>query len=166
MKLTRWSISGLLLVGSRGPGGEAGALAAHVVEVLVVEPRVERCAHARPLAVGDREPVGVAVAALVDEGVAEPALPDEAEPERSATRRRVEAVALPLVTAVPEVVEDVTHQESLQLGGSAAALELATESDRSHLDRAHLRVDAHQPAEAGRPAGLGRDDRDEHPLVV
>src|SRR6478735_11059400 len=147
MKLTRWSISGLLLVGSRGPGGQAGALAAHVVEVVVVEPGIERCAHARPLAVRDREPVGVAVAALVDEGIAEPALPDEAEPERCAARRRVEAVALPLVAAVAEVVEDVSHQESLQLGRGAAALELTAEGDRSHLDRAHLRVDAHQSAE-------------------
>src|ERR671912_156546 len=102
MKLTRWSMSVLLLgsVGLRRASGEAYALAASRVEVAVVEPGVEGAAHARPLEVGDREPVGVAVAALVDDGVAEPALPDETEPDRGPPRRRVEAVALPLVEAV------------------------------------------------------------------
>ena len=65
---------------------ETRALASRVVEVAVVEPVVEGLADPRPLEVGDREPVGVAVAALVDHGVAEAALPDEAQPDRGAAR--------------------------------------------------------------------------------
>jgi hypothetical protein len=87
----------LLLLRVGRTGGQADALATPGVEVAVVEPVVEGRTHARPLQVGDREPVGVAVAALVDDGVAEATLPDEAEPDRGPARRGVEAVALPLV---------------------------------------------------------------------
>ncbi len=148
--------------GGRAASRVPAALAAGVVEVGVVEPVVERAPHPRPLAVGDREPVGVAVAALVDQRVAEPALPDEAEADRGAARGRVEAVALPLVAPVAEVVEGVAQQQRHRLGGGAAALELAAEQDAADLDRAHRGVDAQVGAEARRAAGLDGHDGERH----
>src|SRR5207248_447352 len=73
------------------PGGErrqAGALPPGIVEIAGIEPAFERGLDARPFAVGDREPGGVAIAALDDISLAENPL--EAEPVsrgRGARRR-------------------------------------------------------------------------------
>ena len=73
-----------------------------VVEVRRVEPALVRRRESAPVPVGDREPRGVAVAALVDQGLAERALVAEPEPGGGRARGRVERVALPLVAAVAE----------------------------------------------------------------
>ena len=61
------------------------ALAPLLVEVAWLEPLLVRAAQGRPFAIQDREPRGVAVAALVDDGLAEDALELEPQP-RGGTR--------------------------------------------------------------------------------
>ena len=142
---------------------EAGALAAGVVEVRRVQPGLVGGADARPLGVGDREPVGVAVAALVDHRVAEPALVGEAEPGRGRPRRLVEAVALPLVAAVAELVEDVVRQQvHAPRSRPACAAACAPNDDRRpprpSPSAGSTRIRVAKPS----PGRVRAGDRDEH----
>src|SRR4051794_29806979 len=95
---------------------ELPALAAFVVEVRRVEPRLERGTARGPPAVDDREPRVVAVASTPDVRLPERPLVGEAEPLRSTARRSVQAVALPFVAAIAQVVEGVPHHEVHRFG--------------------------------------------------
>src|SRR3546814_20379245 len=75
------------------------------VEIRLVEPPRERRLQHRPSAVHDREPGGVAIAALVHGRLPEQPLVLEAEPRGGGARRGIQAVALPLVAPIAEFVE-------------------------------------------------------------
>ena len=81
-------------------------------------------------------------------GVAEPALVGEAEPGRGQPGGLVERVALPLVPAVAERVEDVVCQQVHRLGRARRALHRAGQHDAADLDHAVRRVDPHQRGDA------------------
>src|SRR5687767_7684494 len=74
---------------------EPANLATRRVEVRRIEPRLERALDRRPFRIGDRIPRGVAVAALVDDGLAEDAFEGEAEAQRRGSGGRVQVIALP-----------------------------------------------------------------------
>src|SRR5438874_13198073 len=95
---------------------EPSPLSPRLVEVRRVEPRFEGRAEPRPLAVDDREPRVIAVPPIPDTGLPEGPLVDEAQPLRRTPRRRVEAVAFPLVPPVAELVEDAPHHQVHRFG--------------------------------------------------
>src|SRR5690606_18659300 len=128
------------------------------IEIIGRQPLLHAAAHGRPFAVDDREPGGVAVAALVDDSLAENAFELEAEPRRGRARRRVEAVALPFVAPVAQVVEGAPHQQVLRLGGRGGALELFRIHHMADFDHAVGGVDAHGRQRADRAAAARLDD--------
>ena len=75
-----------------------------------IEPALESGAQSRPLAVEDREPRGIAAAALVHCCLPEQPLIAEAEAQGRRPRRGVERVTFPFVAAISEFVEDPAHQ--------------------------------------------------------
>src|SRR5436309_2247500 len=81
---------------------QTSVLTALRVEVRGIEPAFEHLLQRRSVAIGGGEPGGVAVAALVHEGVAEDALVRETEPQRRRPRRGAQRVALPLVAPISE----------------------------------------------------------------
>ena len=103
-------------------------------------PRTRR--RRRPLGVGDREPVGVPVASLVDHRVAEPALVGEAVPDRSPSRRLVAGVALPLSRRWPRSSNAWRISRCCASVAAPSAEPLAVQH-RGHLHRALRRVDPH-----------------------
>src|SRR4051794_4455010 len=96
---------------ARASAPERAPLAARGVEVFGREPALEGGLARKPFLVGDREPGGVSVAALVDGRLTEEAFVLEAEPLGRGSRRRVQGIALPLVAAIAELVEDAAHEE-------------------------------------------------------
>ncbi len=138
--------------------GQPPALAAVGVEVLRRQPALERAARGRPLAVEQREPRGVAVAALDDHVLAERALVGEAEALGGPARARVGGVALPLQAAVAEVVEGVAREQVDRLGRGRRALQRGAEPHVADLDDRVARGDA-QEALAPRPPRRSSDPR-------
>ena len=112
-------------------------------ETLPGERRVA-LAQRGPLVIDDGIPGGVAVAALVHDGLAEDALEAEAEPFGRPARRRVQRIALPLEAPVTERVEDMAHEQRQHFGGHARALQARRHRDVADLDHAHGRIDAHE----------------------
>src|SRR5688572_3397227 len=90
-------------------GGRQGAkallLLAVRIEIAGVEPGFVGRFQRLPLVVDDREPGGVAVAALVDGSLAEHAFEAETEARRRLARRFVQRIAFPFVAAVAELLE-------------------------------------------------------------
>ena len=87
----------------------------------------------------------------------------EAEPGGGDPRRLVEAVALPLETPVPQVLERVPRHQVDRLGRGASPLQAPGEDDRPDLDRAVPGVDPEVRRHPGRPSVVirpGRDDRE------
>lgn len=87
-------------------------MAAIRVEIAWLKPFFECVAHGRPALIGDGVPGGVAVAPLVDDGLQERAFVGEAEAFCGFAGGFVEVVAFPLVPAISEFVEDVSHEET------------------------------------------------------
>ena len=126
-----------------------------VIEIVRREPALVRRLARRPLAVEHRKPGGVAVAALDDHVLAENPLEREAEALRGAARGRVEGVALPLVAAIAELLEDIAREQILRLGRAGRALHRRRVHDVADLDDAIGGVDAHQRLVADRsPRGV------------
>src|SRR5205823_2107473 len=119
------------------------ALASFAVEISRREPALERLLERRPFAIEDRVPGGIAVAALVDDRLAENAFEAEAEAVGGLARRRVERIAFPFITAVAELVEGAAHHQIHGFGCRAALLQARRIDDRSHFDRADGRIDPH-----------------------
>src|SRR5690242_17451095 len=119
------------------------------VEVLGREPLLVRGTQRRPLVVCDREPGGVAVAALHHLVLAKHTLEAKAEALRRPARRLVERVALPLEAPVAELVERLARKQEDRLGGGGATAKLRAEPDVADLDRAVV----------GRDAEIRRDAR-------
>src|ERR1700677_3309917 len=90
-----------------GDCGQALPLLCIRIEVGRVEPGFERAFAGGPLAVEHGEPGGVAVPVLDHHVLAEDAFEGETEAKRGAAAGVVCLVALPLVAAVAEVLEDV-----------------------------------------------------------
>src|SRR5258708_32354779 len=86
---------------------EAFALFAGSVEICGIEPRFESGFAGGPFAVEHGEPCGIAVLALDHHVLAEDALVSEPEAQCGTARWRVIRVALPLIPAGSEVVDDV-----------------------------------------------------------
>ena len=132
------------------------------VEVRRVEPGFPGRPQAGPVAVGHREPGGVAVAALDDQVLAEHALEGEAEPLRRAAARQVQAVALPFEAAIA-LAEHPVGEEEDHLAGGAGPLQHRRQADVPDLDRAGLGPDPRQAGDPGRgpdrPIGQGEEQR-------
>src|SRR5215472_18714655 len=133
---------------------QALALAACGVEIAGIEPALEGLFERRPFAVEDREPAGVAVAALVDSGLAEEALVAKAEAQCCGARWRVERVAFPLVTPVAQFVEDTAHHQVHRLGGGWCALQERRKIDAADFDDAGRGIDAHIAGDADGASAL------------
>src|ERR1700678_629913 len=121
-----------------------------LIEIIPRKPApVGRLAR-RPFAVEHREPRLVAVAALDDHVLAKDSLESEAEALRGATRRRVEGVALPLVAAIAERLEDVTREQILRLGRAGRPLHRRRVQDVADLGDPVRRIDAQKGLVADR----------------
>src|SRR6185437_4034727 len=153
----RWSAS---LMSLRPEVREPRLLAALVIEIVRLEPVLERRLARRPFAVEHRKPGRVAVAALDDPVLAENSLERKPEAFRRAARRRVERVALPFVTAKAELIEHVSREQILRLGRARGALHRRRVHDVADLDDAIGRVDAHQRLIADRAPGPIVDHRE------
>src|SRR5580693_3088585 len=94
-----------------------------LIEIIRRKPALVGRLARRPLAVEHRKPSRVAIAALDDHVLPENSFESEAEALRGATRRRVEGVALPLVAAIAERLEDVTREQILRLGRAGRPLD-------------------------------------------
>ena len=136
------------------------------VEVGRVEPGLERAFRCRPFPVDDRVPGRVAVAALVDGGLAEDALEAEAQPLRRRARGRVEGVAFPLVAPVAELVEHPPHHQVHGLGGRRRALQERRVRDVADLDHADPGLDPQVRGNADRLAGRLIDDGVEQRILA
>src|SRR5262245_51859305 len=90
-------------------------LAPGLVEIARRQPVLDRRANGGPLAVQDRVPGGVAVAALHHHVLVEDSLEAEAEPARRAPRGGVEGVAFPLQPPVAEIVHGIAHEQEKRL---------------------------------------------------
>ena len=141
--------------------GKTDFLAPGGVEIVGREPALVSGLARRPLAVEHGEPGGVAVAALDDHVLAEDALEREAEALGRALRGRVEVVALPLVAAIAEIVEDIAREEILRFGRAGRALQRGRVEDIADLDDAVWRVDAQKGLIADRGPGGAVEDREE-----
>src|SRR6266699_247028 len=137
---------------------QALPLAALAIEILRVEPALERRFEGRPLAVDDRVPGGVAVAALVDQCLAKNPLEPESKALGGLARGRIERVAFPFVAAIAELVEGASHHPIHGLGRRAALLQPRRISDRSDFDRAHGRIDPHIARHSRRAPARAIDD--------
>src|SRR5215831_12819428 len=145
-----WSDFDQYRTSTRVEARQALVLAACGVEIAGVEPALEGLFERRPFAVEDREPAGVAVAALVDRGLAEHAFVLESQSQRRGTRRRVERVAFPLVAPVAQLVEDAAHHQIHRFGGGWRALQERRIVDAADFDDAGRGIDAHIAGDAGR----------------
>src|SRR5215470_10602888 len=123
MESRRFSVSCLISKPSLNPamscGGElrkAGYLTAFRVKIFRREPVLESNLDRRPFAIEDREPRRIAVAPLVDGGLAPDALEGEAEPSCCAPRSGIKRIALPGVAAIAEFIKDVAHHQVHRLG--------------------------------------------------
>src|SRR5215472_19100175 len=153
-----WSDFDQYRTSTRVEARQALVLAACGVEIAGIEPALEGLFERRPFAVEDREPAGVAVAALVDSGLAEEALVAKAEAQCCGARWRVERVAFPLVTPVAQFVEDTAHHQVHRLGGGWCALQERRKIDAADFDDAGRGIDAHIAGDADGAADLALDD--------
>src|SRR5918999_2565651 len=108
-------------------GNECGqrlALHAGLVEVSWRQPCLERCFSRGPFTIDDREPCGVAGALAIDRVLPEQTFVSEAKTRGRPARWLVQAVALPFVTAVAELVEGAAQHEvhRLRCGGRTLKL--------------------------------------------
>src|SRR6202165_1466217 len=131
---------------------EGAPLAARGVEVLGRKPGFEGRSSDWPLLIGDRVPGRIAVAAFDDHVPAKHTFEREPKPFRRAARREVERIALPLETAVAQVVERMAGPEVDGLGRLARPLQPRREQEMPHLDHTVLRDHAHQAALSERHA--------------
>src|SRR5438067_956380 len=144
------------------PGGErrqAGALPPGIVEIAGIEPAFERGLDARPFAVGDREPGGVAIAALDDISLAENPLEAEPVSRGRGARRRIQRIALPVIAAIAEFVEDAPHHQIHRLGPGRLLLQRRRIGDAADLDAAGREIDVEITRDPDRLAAAGIDDR-------
>ena len=82
------------------------------------------------------EPCRIAVAAFDDHVLAEDAFEGEAEAQGGAAAGLVVRVALPLVAAVAQVLEDVAGHQVHGLGGGAGALQRGRKQNVADFDDA------------------------------
>src|SRR5699024_6966536 len=132
-------------------------LPASGVEVRFVEPFEVRRSQGRPFGVDDREPRGVAVAALDHEVLPEHAFAGEAEPFGRPLRRPIVVIALPLEASEAAGEHEIGAEEE-RLGGRAGPRQRRTPEDVADLDDAVVRIDAHQRLPAFGPTGGPVDD--------
>ena len=130
-----------------------------LVEVIRSQPPFKRRLARRPFAIQHGEPRGVAVTPLDDHVLAKQPLVGEAEARRGAVGRRVEHVALPFITPVTELLEDVARQQVHRLGRKRRALQSGAVADVADLDNACIRPDLHQGCHAD-GASFGVHDRE------
>src|SRR5882724_12523931 len=142
---------------------ERAALASVCIEIARREPGFDRRADGGPLAIHDRIPRSIPVAALHDHVLVEDALEAEAETAGGAARGLVEGVALPLQPPVGEIVHGVAHEQEQGLGGSARALQHRCQPDMPDLDAAVLRHDVEIAGHAAGAAAIA--DREEERVV-
>src|SRR5258708_6731427 len=98
-------------------------LPALLVEVSRRQPGFKSGADGGPFAVDDREPGGIAVAALHHHVPSEDAFINEPKPLSGAARRLVQRVAFPLEAAISQVVERMSRQQEDRLRRLAGALQ-------------------------------------------
>src|SRR5215472_3661765 len=153
-----WSDFDQYRTSTRVEARQALPLAACGVEIAGIEPALEGLFEGWPFAVEDREPAGVAVAALVDRGLPEQSLVAEAEAQCRGTRRRVKRVAFPLVAPIAQFVEDAAHHQIHRFGGGGGALQERRIVDAADLDDAGGGVNAHIAGDADGAADLALDD--------
>src|SRR5258707_15461271 len=85
--------------GFRAEAGETAALSAVAVEIAGFEPGLESAAQHGPIAVDDREPRGVAIAAARDHRLPEQPFIGEAEPGGGGAARQVSRNPFPILAA-------------------------------------------------------------------
>lgn len=120
----------------------------------------------RPFPVDDRKPGCVAVAALDHIGLAEDPFELKPKPGRGGTRRRVQRVAFPLISAITEFVECAPHHQIHGLGRSRAPLQQRRVGEAADLDCPSARVDAQVAPDANRLATADIDDRVDQRIVL
>src|SRR4026208_858746 len=123
---------------------EPPALAPAFVEVGRRQPLLVGTPQRRPLAIEHREPRGVAIAPFVYDGLAENALEAEAQTFGGAAPRHIQAVALPFVAAIAELVENAAHHQEHRLRRQARALQQRREVQIADFDDAHCRLHPHE----------------------
>src|SRR5690606_15908116 len=90
--------------------------------------------------------------------LAEDALESEAIPLGGAARSGVERVALPLVAAIAERLENVASEQELGLGRERRPLQRRAVENVADLDDPHRRADLHQRENAERAPAFAVDD--------
>ncbi len=91
--------------------------------------------------------------------LAEDALEGEAQPHRGTTGRLVEGVALPLIAAIAQIVEDMPRHHIHRISREPRALQGRRVPDMPHLDHTVARLDAEEARHTQRPPGNLVDDR-------
>src|SRR5438067_4383000 len=124
-----------------GQARQAHALVALGVEIAGIEPPLEGGFDRRPLAVDNRKPGGVAIAALDDVRLPEQPLKAKAVPRGGGARRRVERIALPFIAPVAELVENPPHHQVHRLRCGGRSLQCRRIGDGADLDAARRGVD-------------------------
>ena len=93
-------------------------------------------------------------------------LVDEAETTGRGARAGVGGVALPLHPPVSEIVQGVRDEEEERLRRRWGALQIRPEPDVPDLDRAMIRLDAHQRGHALSPIARVRPDGEEERVLT
>src|SRR5215467_9232468 len=127
-------------MGCGGQRRQAHSLTAFGVKVLRCEPTLKSGLDLRPFAIEDREPRRIAVARLVDIGLAPDTLECEAEPGRCCPRSGIERIALPGVAAIAEFIKGVPHHQVHRLGCGNPTLKCRRVYDPTNLDATSGRV--------------------------
>src|SRR5262249_10729964 len=128
------------------------------VEIFRRQPALESGLALGPFGVEHRVIGGVAGPAFDDHMLAQDALEHEAVPQRRSPRRRVERVALPLISPVAKRLERVAAKQILHLGSERRALQGRRIEYIADLDDAHGGTDFHQRRDADSITG-SIDDR-------
>src|SRR5436190_17197104 len=133
-------------------------LSALLIEILILQPRLEPLPDWRPFLVDDREPGSVAVTAFDDEMLAEDALKGESEAQSGTARGLIKGIAFPFEAAHAQFIEGMAHHLEDGIGCLARSLQAGSHPDMADLDDAIGRIEAHEGAHAG---CLARGFRDE-----
>src|SRR5690606_33410952 len=128
-------------------------LLAIAIEIFRREPEFQGAANRRPFVVENGIPGRVEVFPLHHHMLAKDPFEAKAEPQRSALRRLIAIVTLPLETAVSEIVEDMPGKQEEGFGCKTRARYLRAPINAAYLGHAVSGVNPHQGLPSSNLAG-------------